>query len=536
MANSGSGNISVPLTAADDLMDMMGKLPLPIHEQFIAPTLRGPVMAPARLSGSAPALAPLWPGSGAAPAPTITGSAPAPARLGPSIFPMIGPLPNAVVSSIAAPVNEPPAPRSTGQRLKGILGTIGEVAGSALIPHVMPFIPGTTQNRELKEAEQAAQGERAEKAALSGAESTKDIAQAEQAQAEAEKARRPVPLTEPGLHAQQEQQWLAVNPGKTLADYDAMRQGKLTAAEEAAKPVPKVPLIEQVMSAEQVLRDPASTPEQKQTAQQTIDAGQAAVQSMKPPATGVNAEIFSAIQTLRDPTTTDEQKAAAQHTLQSGEQYEKLTGGTGFPRVFPVTDAQGNILGYTDFQGTKGGGVTSQYIPLSSVPGVPEPVIPPKPTAAVLSQSQRAEMIQPQIESLKSQVEKVKDSLGPLSGRWSDVMVGKVGTDNPEVAKLQMQLKLYTTALMLAHGLRGEQYEQSLGRYLGLAQSADDLLARIDGANGYLQDYAASTGHGAEPEGNTPLPRPKAGDVVMGHKFLGGDPNDQKNWQAIQGK
>lgn len=531
MAN-GTGNISIPLTAADDLMDMMGKLPPDVHEQFIAPTLRGPVMAPASLA-MAPQNAPGRPSLAAsASIPSIT----VPSRLGPAILPMIGPLPNAVASSIAAPVNTPRPPQTVGGRIKGILGTIGEVAGSALIPHVMPFIPGTIQNRELKESEQAVHGEQAEKAALSGAEVAKDIAQAEQAQAEAEKARRPAILTEPELAAQEKQEWLAANPGKSLADYDAMRQGKLSAAEEGAKPAPKAKPQEQVMSAELMLRDPAATPEQKQVAQRTIDAGQAAMQSMKSPATGANAEMFSAIQTLRDPKATDEQKAVAQRTLQSGEQYEKLTGGTGFPRVFPVTDAQGNILGYTDFQGTKGGGVTSQYIPLSSVPGVPEPVIPPKPTAAILSQSQRAEMIQPQVEALKNQVEKVKDSLGPLSGRWSDVMVGKVGTDNPEVARLQMQLKLYTTALMLAHGLRGEQYEQSLGRYLGLAQSPDDLLARIDGANGYLQDYAASTGHGVEPNGNTPLPRPKAGDIVMGHKFLGGDPNDQKNWQAVQGK
>jgi hypothetical protein len=182
-----------------------------------------------------------------------------------------------------------------------------------------------------------------------------------------------------------------------------------------------------------------------------------------------------------------------------------------FPRIQPVNDAKGNLVGYNEFTGTAGG-VKVQFTPMSAIAGMPQDlggtpgVIPPKPTGAVLTQSQRSEMIQPQVEALKSQVEKTSSSLGPLSGRWSEVMTGKVGADNPEVARLQMQLKLFGTALMLAHGLRGESYEKGLEEYLRLAQSPDNLRARIEGADAYLQDYAKSTGHGPATGGGNAAP------------------------------
>lgn len=188
-----------------------------------------------------------------------------------------------------------------------------------------------------------------------------------------------------------------------------------------------------------------------------------------------------------------------------------------FPRIVPVNDAKGNVVGYTTFSGT-GSGVKTQYVSNENIKGLPQDlggtpgVIPPKPTGSVLTQSQRADMIQPQVQALESQVDKTVSQLGPLAGRWAGVMAGKVGADNPEVAKLQMQLQLFTTALMLAHGLRGEAYQESLEKYLSTAQSPENLKARIQGANAYLQDYAASTGHGHgnDPQGqNGPPPGAK---------------------------
>lgn len=213
-----------------------------------------------------------------------------------------------------------------------------------------------------------------------------------------------------------------------------------------------------------------------------------------------------------------------------------------FPRIVPVNDAKGNITGYNTFTGT-GGGVRAQYVSNSSIGGLPQNlggspgVIPPKPTAAVLTQSQRAQMIQPQVDALNDQIDATAKFLGPLAGRWSGVMAGKIGANSPQVAKLQTQLKLYTTALMLAHGLKGEEYEKSLERYFNTAQSADNLKARIAGANGYLEDYANSSGHGPS-AASTPNPASSSAAPIIQHSASTGQyrysTDGGKTWQPGQ--
>lgn len=53
--------------------------------------------------------------------------------------------------------------------------------------------------------------------------------------------------------------------------------------------------------------------------------------------------------------------------------------------------------------------------------------------------------------------------------------------------------------------------------------SADASRARAE----HTRAAPASSG------GKKPKPVPQVGDVVKGHRFLGGDPNDQKNWQKV---
>ena len=163
-----------------------------------------------------------------------------------------------------------------------------------------------------------------------------------------------------------------------------------------------------------------------------------------------------------------------------------------------VNDEKGNITGYNYFRGLPGGGVSTQFIPAGAGGAkLAGGVIPPKPTAAILSQSQRAQMIEPEVKATSDAVDQVAKNIGPLAGRWSDVMVGRVGADNPQVAQLQLKLELFSTALMQAHGLRGQEFEQVLHNYFRLSQSPEDLKARLNGANDYLKAYIGSTGHGA---------------------------------------
>lgn len=189
---------------------------------------------------------------------------------------------------------------------------------------------------------------------------------------------------------------------------------------------------------------------------------------------------------------------------------------TGYPRVFPVNDAQGNTTGYNVIRALPSGGFEMSKMALKQP-------IPPKPTGSVLTQSQRAKMIQPQVEATIAEVQRIRGQLGPLAGRWNDFMAGRIGTANPQLADLQQRLQLFATALMLAHGLRGESYEKNLERYLNAAQSPDNLIARIKAADSFLQDYAASTGHGpTAPATNgkggalAPVPKPATGADPLG--------------------
>jgi hypothetical protein len=169
----------------------------------------------------------------------------------------------------------------------------------------------------------------------------------------------------------------------------------------------------------------------------------------------------------------------------------KAPSSTGYPRTFPINDAKGNVTGAYIIKANPSGGFTMGKMDFAQP-------IPPKPTSSVLTQSQRALMIQPQVQQTVALVRNVADQLGPLKGRWNDFMAGRIGAKAPLLADLQMRLTLFATALMLAHGLRGQGYEEALGRYLNASQSPENLVARIKSADSFLQDYAASTSHGTE--------------------------------------
>jgi|SRR5215471_532913 len=63
---------------------------------------------------------------------------------------------------------------------------------------------------------------------------------------------------------------------------------------------------------------------------------------------------------------------------------------------------------------------------------------------------------------------------------------------------------------------------------------AGGLLDKVDGIKRQLDIYGAGlpgTTRKAPAETKTTTAAPKAGDVVDGYRFKGGDPNDQKNWE-----
>jgi hypothetical protein len=177
----------------------------------------------------------------------------------------------------------------------------------------------------------------------------------------------------------------------------------------------------------------------------------------------------------------------------------------------PVNDGQGNTLGWVNPQtnsytpvtaiNAKGGGT-----PLSSALG--GDVIPPKPTSSVLSRGQVAQTILPQIPVIKNEVAQLADEIGPAAGRWTDFWVNKGGANDPRFAGLNQDLQLYATAIGLAHfgASMPQTFVQDMMHDFGTAQSPEDLQARIDHAEGWVQDYASRVGGG-----NPPAQKPNNG-------------------------
>jgi hypothetical protein len=173
----------------------------------------------------------------------------------------------------------------------------------------------------------------------------------------------------------------------------------------------------------------------------------------------------------------------------------------------PVNDAQGNTLGWVNPQtnsftpvgsiNTKGGGA-----PLSASLG--GDVVPPKPTSSMLSRGQVAQTILPQIPVMKQEVAALSDKIGPGAGRWNDFWVNKGGINDPEYAGLNQDLQLYATALGMAHfgASMPEGFVKDMMRDFGTAQSPEDLLSRIDHAEGWVRGYAQRVGGG-----NSPVPK-----------------------------
>lgn len=421
---------------------------------------------------------------------SILGTVGIPAAM--SSAPRANEIPDAADVGVPGGMQLPQEPRTLlgkiGHGIERVGKTAGEIAGSAFIPTVMPYIPGTTQSaaREEREAEQkalagATTSQREAEAGLEQAEAGTEPVKAqtglESAEANLYKAQNPQP-TIGTIESKEMDAWLQENPGKSAADFLAYKSE---------------------------LGKGGSVPQQEMESWLKANPG-------KTP-----NDYMAYLQTLKPPNVFAEWRK--EHPNASVEEFwkEQTSMRPEFPRIQPVTDAKGNIRGWATFTGTAGG-VQPGFIPVSGVSGVPqnlgsEPgVIPPKPTSTVLTQSQRAEMIQPQAQALREQINKVAPELGPLKGRWADIITGKVGANNPDIAKLQMQLQMFTTALMLAHGLRGEQYANELGRYLSAAQSPENLIERINGANAYLEDYAAETGHG--PKSKTTENKPSEGGNI----------------------
>lgn len=218
----------------------------------------------------------------------------------------------------------PAAPPSTEiekpsllHRVGSVLGKVGEVAGSAVVPNLMQWIPGTEQHKILEEhareeREQFGTEQGKEKAATE-----ESLARAAHEREETMKGKEIQP-GQPGFD--QYARWEAekdalqkANPGMSEADAEYQltvkhgqeagipaektvesggqayeynpKSGKYDVPIGTPKPAKEQTPEEQAISLQQVIDSPTSTPEQKAEAQRNIAALQKGVAAFRPPVT-----------------------------------------------------------------------------------------------------------------------------------------------------------------------------------------------------------------------------------------------------------
>lgn len=186
----------------------------------------------------------------------------------------------------------------------------------------------------------------------------------------------------------------------------------------------------------------------------------------------------------------------------------------------PVNDNQGNVIGWVNPQ-------TKTFTAVSDIngaaPGAPSlsaaeggGPIPPKPTSSMLTQGQMAQTIQAQIPVLKQEITALGDKIGATGGRWNDFWVKKAGANDPAYAGVDQDLQLYATAIGKAHfgASMPEGFVKDMMRDFGMAQSPEDLQARIDHAEGWINGYAARIGGGMPSKTpNAVNPSPSGGNT-----------------------
>lgn len=160
------------------------------------------------------------------------------------------------------------------------------------------------------------------------------------------------------------------------------------------------------------------------------------------------------------------------------------------------------------------------------------------PTNQMRNMGEMATTVQPQMDAVMSEVQQLASQLGPAVGRWNQLMVNKGGADHPEFAGLDTDLDLLASAIVRTHfGARGGQgYREELRKQFGEAQSPQDLIARIQHAEGWIKGYAAAgkkTGGAADTASGVALPRPA--NVPEGYSYNANGPKGA-GWYAPAAK
>lgn len=157
------------------------------------------------------------------------------------------------------------------------------------------------------------------------------------------------------------------------------------------------------------------------------------------------------------------------------------------------------------------------------------------PTGATRNMSQMAATVQPHLDVLRDEIKDMSPYLGPIMGRWDQLIAGKLGsTGNPvldqKMGRLISDLKLASSAVGRTHfagrtGLPASQYFEQL---FNMARSPEELMGVLQSVPAYIEGYAgmgnfkpgdrpnAPTSPSAPQKPNSAPPAPKGGSRPPG--------------------
>lgn len=349
-------------------------------------------------------------------------------------------------------------------KLEHGIAKAGNIAGDIIAPGITAMIPGTDLNRQLEAKGNAAWTRLGEQNELTQAEVEKDKAEAAKA------GRAPVPTTP-------FEAWEAQQPPGTTPDlqkwFDMSKpdtKQELTAEEQAWQKIPgneNKPITDfyKDKEAAETAGKPAPRPNEEETAINDY------LQGHKLQDTPANRDKARDALKTRDRTPrapTDREEWQKDHPNEPIENYWKAKS---------LASSQG------------------------------------KPTADEQRRADLAENLTENLDALEDIAKRRPELFGPLAGRWAE-MKQKFGSDDPDLAQLQVIEHQIGMAQISAHGMRSAQ---------GVQAAADSIMNNLHNGPGavlastqavrnsiktFTQDVEKKTGKGEEKTEAAP-PRPK---------------------------
>jgi hypothetical protein len=408
--------------------------------------------------------------------------------------------------------------------------------GSTFLPGITANIPGTelhhqmvvnrAENAEKQQETQLSDDQRRalEAAQASEAESAIPLkgAQASEAEARAEELRNPKPKDAFSL-------WVAHNPNGTpeeWAQFQESHRPTSTEFEAWAKQNPGKTVADWLKLKEETTSEgKALNPFQewrKANPKAPVDDWLKLEESVKPGARG-EYEDFKAAYKKNHPVADDESvvKAyAAEHK----------------PPPNPQQPPQALIVNPTTHQfevARPGSAVPEGFMTETGAANANAP------TTQMRNVSAQASLVHEQTPAMLSEIDRLKDKLGPMAGRWNDFMQGKVGTADPDFAGLRADLLMYSSAVALMHA-RGrlpenlrEEFDRAINNPKQDFSNLKATISRID--DWTSKNMEAMSGKKSTAAATHNAPQAQGGYIIgqkyQGQEYLGGDPKVQGSWK-----